>query len=257
MIRSYTTEDIKNALTQVGIKKGDSIFIHSNLGFLGLLSNCNSAESLCKGFTETMIDVLGEDGTIVVPTFSYSFCHGEVFDPLLTATKCGMLATYMLKKYPENRSMDPNFSVCGIGRLMKIYKDCNTHESFGIGSFWDLFLKHEGKILCINFDAGSTFVHYIERRNNVEYRYNKAFNGIIKHNGYNKKDYAVHFVYDGADNAPAMERVDKLCRENAICKESNLGNGTMLAFSARKYFDFFSALLKKRPRVLCAREEMV
>lgn len=254
MIKKYTSDDIKNSLKKIGIRKGDSIFIHSNLGYLGLLDGCKNADELCREFLDAVKDVLGEDGTLIVPTFSYSFCHGEVYNPYKTETKCGILSTYIRKKYPENRSLDPNFSICGIGKLMEIYKNCNIHESFGNGSFWELFLKYNGKIVCINFDAGSTFVHYIERINNVSYRYNKAFNGVIEINGKIQRDYAVHFVYDGEADAPAMERVDELCRTAGICRCSNLGNGTILAFSAREYFDYFTNILKTRPRVLCAQE---
>lgn len=255
MIKKYTTEDIKNSLKKIGIRKGDSIFIHSNLGYLGLLDGCKNANELCREFLNVVTEVLGEEGTLIVPTFSYSFCHGEVYNPYKTETKCGILSTYIRKKYPENRSLDPNFSICGIGKLMETYKNCNIHESFGNGSFWELFLKYNGKIVFISLDAGwATLIHYIERCNNVNYRYNKAFNGIMELKEKVLRDYAVHFVYDGKSDAPATDRIAKMCNDAGICKETNLGNSTISACSARKYYDYFTNILKYRPRVLCAQE---
>ena len=108
----------------------------------------------------------------------------------------------------------------------------------------------------MNFDSGSTFIHFIERNNNVSYRYNKAFNGKTIIHGIVKKDYAVHFVFDGADDAPSMERVDELCKAQNVSKQVNLGKGTILAFSTQKYYDFFTELLKVRPRVFCVKESL-
>lgn len=254
MIADYTRQDIVQALREVGIHASDDVFLHSNLGFFGVLEGCRSADDLCKIFLSAIREVVGDEGTIVTPTFSYSFCHGELFDPIATGTTCGMLAEYMMRHYPENRTLDPNFSVCGDGPHMEEYRSCNTHESFGKESFWELFKKNQGKIICMNFDSGSTFVHYIEHSNNVTYRYNKAFNGTLVVGGKRLRDYAVHFVYDGDANSPCMERVDALCKEHGISKQTDLGRGTVLAFSCNAYFDFFTKLLKTRPRVLCKEE---
>lgn len=256
MKANYSLKDIEDALNKIGITKGDDVFIHSNLGFFGIQEGCRTADDLCEGFLTAIRNVVGSEGTIITPTFTYSYCHNEIYNPYTSKTTCGMLAEYMIKKYPENRTLDPNFSVCGIGKNMKEYKASNIHEAFGKDSFWDKFLANKGKIICMNFDSGSTFIHYIERQNNVSYRYNKAFNGqtVIKEKMY--RDYAVHFVYDGGEDAPCMERVDELCKEHGISKQVNLGKGTILSFSSREYYDFFSELLKKRPRVLCAKENI-
>lgn len=256
MTADYTERDIVQALREVGIAARDDVFLHSNLGFFGRLEGCQSADALCAAFHRSIREVIGDEGTIVVPTFSYSFCHGELYDPYSTKTSCGMFAEYMLRIFPENRTLDPNFSVCGEGRNMCEYMKCNTHESFGERSFWEMFRNNEGKVICLNFDSGSTFIHYIEKQNRVSYRYNKAFNGQLLVNGKNVRDYAVHFVFDGQDDGPCMERVDMLCKEKGISRQTNLGRGTVLAFSCNRYYDFFSELLKTRPRVLC-REESI
>lgn len=254
MKADYSVQDIKKALLDIGITKRDDVFIHSNLGFFGVLEGCRSADQLCESFLTAIQSVIGDEGTVVVPTFSYSYCHNEVYNPYQTKTNCGMLSEYMRKMYPDNRTLDPNFSICGVGKHMDEYMQCNIHEAFGKGCFWEKFMRHNGKIICMNFDSGSTFIHFIERNNNVSYRYNKAFNGQTKVNYDITKDYAVHFVFDGADDAPSMERVDELCKKYHVSKQRDLGKGTILAFSTQEYYNFFTDLLKERPRVLCAKE---
>ena len=40
------------------------------------------------------------------------------------------------------------------------------------------------KVFCnLNFDAGSTFVHYVERSLKVPYRFDKSFSGIFRRKG--------------------------------------------------------------------------
>lgn len=256
MMYNYTPKDIVNSLREIGVNKADHVFLHSNLGFFGMLEGCKSADNMCEAFISALKEVIGDNGAIITPTFSYSYCHGEVYNPYTTKTTCGMLAEYMIKHFPENRTLDPNFSVCGIGKGYNEYLDCNIHESFGADCFWERLLKSQGKIICMNFDAGSTFVHYIERCNNVEYRHNKAFNGTTEFHEKIIQDYAVHFVFEREEDGPCMERVDELCREKKICRQTNLGRGTVLAFEVQEYYSYFTELLKARPRVLCKVENV-
>lgn len=250
----YSRQDIVDALRNIGIGEADDVFIHSNLGFYGILQGCMKADDLCEQFISAIQEVVGPEGTIICPAFSYSYCHNEIYDPCSTKTTCGMLSEYLIRKYPQNRTLDPNFSVCGIGKISK-YLDCNIHEAFGKDSFFERFLLNEGKIICMNFDAGSTFIHYIERSNNVSYRHNKAFNGESVIHGEHIRDYAVHFVFEKEEDGPCMERVHQICSDNNVFKEVELGKGTILAFPVKEYFDLFSELLKTRPRVLCRVEE--
>ncbi len=248
----YCAADIETALRGVGIKQGEDIFIHSNIGFFGRLENCAGREELCRTFLDAIFKVIGPNGTAVFPTFSYSFCRGEVFEPHNTKTTCGLLSQYVLEQKDAIRSLDPNFSVAAIGNRAEYYTEHPTHESFGKGCFFERFVNNNGKIVCMNFDAGSTFIHYIESKNAVEYRYNKAFNGIIKNGEAEKRDYFVHFVYslDKPEDAPYMPSVNAFCRREQIFQKEELGKGTLLAMHARKYCEAIERELKIHPRFM-------
>ena len=55
-----------------------TLFIHSNIGYFGKLDNLKNKDQLYK-FFDVLMDIIG-NGTIIVPTFTYSF-QKEVFDP--------------------------------------------------------------------------------------------------------------------------------------------------------------------------------
>ena len=245
----YRVSDIEEALIQIGIECGDDVFIHSNIGFFGRLENCKTGQQLCKTFLDCICNVIGESGTAVFPTFSYSFCHGEIFDPCNTKTTCGLLSQYVLGLPKAVRSLDPNFSVAAIGDKSVYYTENPAHESFGKGCFFERFVNNNGKIICMNFDAGSTFIHYVERKNSVDYRYNKAFNGIIRIGEKEKRDYFVHFVYslDKPENAPCMPNVDLFCKRNNLFKKTKLGKGALLSMPSKTYCEAIEKELKIHP----------
>lgn len=138
------------------------------------------------------------------------------------------------------------------GKNRIVYTKEPAHESFGKGSFWERFLNTKGKIICMNFDSGSTFVHYVEHENQVIYRYNKAFNGEMVCNGTRLRDYFVHYVYDKdkAEHEPDFSKLDRLCKEKGICKTVFLGRGSINCMEAEEYFHFISEMLKKEPYFL-------
>ena len=98
----YINEDIISSLKNTGLEKGNSIFVHSNLGYFGQLKNANSIETLCKIFEESIFEVIGEKGTLIVPTFSLSFCNNQVYDKINTPSlECGIFSEYIRKNIPR------------------------------------------------------------------------------------------------------------------------------------------------------------
>lgn len=253
MKSNYSYLNIVEALRNVGLNDGDTVFLHSNIGFFGRMENTNSADELCRNHLQALKEVVGENGTIVVPTFSYSFCHNELYDAVVTPSDCGMFSEYVRKQEGVIRSLDPNFSVAAWGRLAEYYTQNPTHESFGVGSFWERLLNEKGKIVCMNMDCGSTFVHYIENCNRVSYRYNKAFNGTYTdREGKKRRDYFVHYVYDleRPEDGPFFPRLHEKYQNAGLCKEVQLGKGIIRSMKVDEYYAFVTETLKKEPRFL-------
>lgn len=253
MAYAYRYKDLIEALASVGVGCGDKLFIHSNIGFFGKAEGVEDADALARFFLNALKETVGENGTIVCPSFTYSFCHNEIFDPKATATKCGMLPEYMRREPDVVRSLDPNFSIVAWGKDALMFTEVRTHESFGEGSFWERLLDTpQSRILCMNFDCGSTFVHYVEKKANVPYRYNKAFNGIMQVDGQETRDYFVHWVYDmeKPEDAAYMGRLTEFCKAEGICRTAGLGRGIMNCMDTKIYYEFINDKLNKYPRFL-------
>lgn len=249
---NYNKVDIINALEEVGISKGNSIFIHSNIGFFGKLEGANSKEEYYHIFKNAIFDVIGKEGTIIVPTFSYSYCNGKIFDKLTTPSVCGLLSEMLRLDIEAVRSEDPNFSVCAIGKKAEQYINNISNHPFGHNSFFDRFYNDNGIICNFNFDAGSTFVHYVEKMLNVDYRYDKAFKGFSNVNDELIESIYYHFVYDKdiIEDTPTMTKLDKEARKRDLLKTVNLGKGQILSISAYDTFELIKTSLIEDPYLL-------
>ena len=65
-------EDIKKALEEVGVKTGQSIMVHTSLSSLGFV--CGGAQIVI----EALLESVGEEGTIMMPTQSWKNLDPEV-----------------------------------------------------------------------------------------------------------------------------------------------------------------------------------
>lgn len=248
----YGREAITQALRSLGLKEGDNIFVHSNLGYFGRLSGAETAEDYFSAFAESIFAVIGHSGTLSVPTFSYSFCNGQPFEKAKTPGVCGLFSELVRTDSRALRSGDANFSVAAIGPLAGFLTENAPAYSFGEDSFWARFLQRNGRVVNFNFDAGSTFLHYVERCLKVPYRYDKAFSGISVEGTKEIPKTFYHFVYDlnKPEHGPDFTKFHREAVGAGLVKKAELGRGQMLTISARDVFDFVEAGLRDDPYLL-------
>ena len=108
-----TVNDIIRFLTELGLKKNDTVLIHSNIATLGKVENG------LDGIFAALLDVIGNKGNLVVPTFSFSFCKSEVFDIQKTKSEVGIFTEYIRNLNSSVRSLHGITSFCSIGNDAK------------------------------------------------------------------------------------------------------------------------------------------
>ena len=248
----YSMEDIVKALHNVGIDYGDNIFIHSNIGFFGRLDGANDGESYYRIFKDAIFKVIGDAGTLVVPTFSYSFCWSEVFDKENTSGICGIFSEMLRMDSQSLRSDDANFSIAAIGKNAEYFTKNAPAHSFWEKSFWERFLKCDGKFCNFNYDSASTFIHYVEKLIDVEYRYDKIFPGKFVSNSKEIDGIFYHFVYDldKPENSPNFTKFDKCAKELGKAKIADLGRGQIVSISAKDTLELIKKEINKNPEFL-------
>lgn len=251
----YTPSDLLSALEKCGVKEGSNVFCHSNIGFFGRLSGGETASAACGLILSAFMDLIGESGTLVVPTFSYSFGSDKkerIFDPAVTPSACGMFSEYVRLSACAERSCDPMFSVAAVGALAAQFTDGSCRECFGEDSFWSRFLQAEGMIVNLNCDAGSTFIHFVERRLAVPYRQNRPMKGYLVENGVKTSHEVDYFArrLDDYDATPSFIKFDKIARERGVVKTCRVGRGAVVAISAADTLALIEGSLPCEPFLL-------
>lgn len=248
----YNYDEIVDALIAVGVKSGDTLFTHSNVGFLGKLDGANSTTDYYNIFKKAIFSIIGTSGTWIVPTFSLSFCRGEEYDPVNTPTFCGLLSEEMRKDEESVRSNDANFSVCALGAKAFELTQNVSDFSFGEDSFFDRFYKCDGDIVNINFDTGSTFIHYVERCLQVPYRYDKCFSGTSIINGEKVSRNYYHFCHDLGieEHVAEFSEFDCIAKESGVVTSAILGRGIVAKISAEDTYRTIEDTLKYNPSLL-------
>src|SRR5437660_654185 len=119
----YDRGALADALRAVGIGSGDLVFAHVGLGMLGFAREGSTVDAASEVLAGAFEDVLGEDGTLVVPTYTYSYTIGETYDPETTPSTVGPFTDYVRHLPDARRSIDPIFSVAARGALRDLLLD--------------------------------------------------------------------------------------------------------------------------------------
>ncbi len=208
-----------------------------------------TAPAIGQMFLDAVFDVIGNDGTFVVPTFSYSFVNGQDFDPANTPSVCGALTEFVRHQDGAFRSHQPDFSVTAIGAKADALTNDMPAHAFGPDSFFARFENANGKFCNFNFDAGSTFVHYVERDIGVPYRYDKTFHGNVVIDGTPTPSHSTWFVHDLS--APSFEAAFEPLHQKAvatgIAKIIPLGRGSVCTVGARDTRRLIEETIQREP----------
>ena len=169
--------DIEQALRAVGVQAGDLVMLHADALVLAQLPPMAlTARYQC--LFDAFANVLGSQGTLVMPTFTYSLTKQERFDPMSTPSAVGALSDHFRQLPDVLRSADPLFSIAARGARAAELVAADGEQSFGDGSPFALLAAHNAWLLCLGCSLDRiTFTHYVEQQIGVDYRYLKTFSG--------------------------------------------------------------------------------
>ena len=187
-----------------------------------MLKESKNQNDYYKIFKRAIFKVIGDAGTMINPTFSYSFCKGEKFDPKNTPSDCGLFSNLSLTDKEAIRSEDANFSVVAIGKNAKYFTENPAKYSFGKDSFWERFLNKNGKIIFNHSITEKVFYHYVNDKQK--------------------------------NNTLEIEKFTKKALEAGIVRSANLGRGKIDLILSNDILKLAKKEIKKDPAFLINNE---
>lgn len=162
------TKDILVAdLARLGIVRGDVLFVHSSLKSIGQVDG--GAEAVI----DALLEVVGSDGLLAVPTLTKSSAHPWApdptwqplpFHPAKTPSRVGMITETLRLRPNAVRSHHPTHSVAAIGPAageMTAFHGLESH--FGRHTPYGWLVRHGAKILLLGVgNNANTLIHAVE-----------------------------------------------------------------------------------------------
>lgn len=191
----YPSKKIVEHLSNLGIKPDDTIMVHGDAGICAQYIYEDDKDPI-EGFFVELNGYLSK-GTILVPSFTYSATKGEIFDVSNTPSEVGLFSEKFRLFDGVKRSQHPIFSVCALGKYSDYFTSAIVDDCFGEGTFFDRLYNQNVKILILGCALERiTFVHFVEQRLNIPYRYLKKFSAQVTVSGITEKFDVNYFVRD-------------------------------------------------------------
>ena len=261
-----TKEDIKNALTRLGIRKGDCLLVH------GAQVGCGHVDGGADAVIDAFYDAVGEDGGVLMPSFTRPYAafegtlnKGRNFRPFektnIENIWTGELPKAMARRKDAKRSAHCSHSWSGIGKKAEI---CTSEQALSDAPASDTSpmakaLSLGGKVCFYGCRASSnTFIHYIE------YKAKSAFleNAIVKIKDDDGKIHTevIHNHVPGCRDFYNPKNLDSKFYVRAIekgltIKEEKLGMGQIYVMDLKELYEIGMELFREDKNVtLCDNE---
>lgn len=166
-----TRNEIVSGLTSLGVRKGSLLMIHSSLSAIGVVKG--GAETV----VDCLLDVIGSNGTLVVPTFTYPADYPDsrdpqwIFDPVKTHSGMGAVTNAARNRPDARRSIHLWHSVAAIGPLAEQITTMGKSSAWDSESPMAWVFRNGGWILLLGVSYQNlTAIHIWEIEFGVDYR---------------------------------------------------------------------------------------
>lgn len=250
-----TKEDIKIGLKQLGLRKGNAVGVHSSLSSFGYV------EGGADAVIDALLETVGEEGTIVMPTYSSNRKEIErtqreielgvtwkyeilPYNPQETPCWTGRIPETLRKRKGAIRSLNPTHSLAAIGP-----------KANELVQGWNKLLDADGHILLLGVDLGCcSAMHLAEERvqlpPHILEKITPSPELLEKYGadlGWPKWDI-------GYGPYPHFEKMEKPCKEHGIMKIVKIGEATVKLLKLRELIDLYAEYLRRNPDIFYSSE---
>jgi aminoglycoside 3-N-acetyltransferase len=241
-----TNNQISDSLQNIGANECDILYVHTALNFgIPMIKKLCLLEELNLLFLNLAVP------TLIFPTFTFSFPNKEDFNVQNSKTPMGLFNEYFRNQQNVIRSIDPLMSNALLGKHTEFIKDIGKN-SCGKDSTFDLLHKTELNVKFLFFGTRIgdcfTFMHYIEDKLKVPYRYERPFTGNIINNDVVYTDtYNLCVRYSNVFPGPGSYIYENILLERGIAKQTKLGDSQIIIVPEQAAFTIYQDIIQSYP----------
>jgi aminoglycoside 3-N-acetyltransferase len=254
----YSFDELKAAYAALGVSAGRVVYVTSDLIRLGAYQEPGRLPILNAHF-RALTDLLGPQGTLVVPTGTTNLCNTDtVFDPATTPVyKVGVLSEYVRTQQGSLRSFHPFVSYAAFGAQAQAITENVSRHAYG---------PHTPEARMADMDALSisiglyprhscSTVHHVEHLMAVPYRYTKEFqHPVLRRGAIVREPFYLYVWYrncgiERSNTKWIFERLDKI----DLVRSQPVGSGHIFAYPMRSFIENVSKLMIDDMYIWCER----
>jgi len=170
----FTKELLIDGLRNIGLKRGDAVFVHSSLKDLAPALQLIKLPDMGISYViNGLKEVVGPEGLLAFPAFSFCFATFKhyrtevtIWDKDTAPSKVGDITNYFLKGEGVQRSDHPTHSVAAWGKRSREFVADHRWDSgstFHRGSPWGRLIDWDAYILFLGtYMRTCTMIHAVE-----------------------------------------------------------------------------------------------
>ena len=175
-------------------------------------------EKYCAYVFDSLLDVIGDSGTLLVPTYCKSYGrHGKPYHHEKTPSDVGPFSEYFRKREGVIRSLHPMASIAGIGVNAAAILENTGKAGYGICSPFMRFNDYQVKFLFLGLPLakGLTYLHHLEHLYGVNHMYHKSYGyPVFKDNVLQPGPWLCFRRYLGIGIEANLSNIEDALREN-------------------------------------------
>jgi aminoglycoside 3-N-acetyltransferase len=206
-------------------------------------------DAMLRTYVECFRELMGEDATLVVPTFTYAREGPDSpYRHETTPSETGVLTEYLRKQSASLRSLHPVFSFTAIGRDREAICTGVSRNSYAWNTPTHRLVEADALVVSIGRSPhrGSFFIHLGEAFVGVPYRYTKelAIPVFVQNQPVTQPFY--HYVkYPDADIVWDTNRLIERLESRHMVTYEPLGPSGIWAYKAKDVFETTVNLLMR------------
>jgi aminoglycoside 3-N-acetyltransferase len=238
-------------LEHLGLKSGENVLVHSSLSSLGFV------EGGANSVIDALLEVLGPQGTLLMPSFQQGSEHellrrGCLFDVRTSPSELGIISETFRRRPGVIRSLSPTHCTAGIGpRACDLLADHQTcRVSVGHGSPYEKLVQIGGRILLLGVThIVNTTLHLVENINGAPTLCTESLKGVVIDS--EGQSWTVP-TYPHRPGLPRRyDRVEDELIEASIQRNGDVGRALSRLIEAKPMAEMIGKKIQKTPLYLC------
>jgi aminoglycoside 3-N-acetyltransferase len=244
-------DEIVRGLRALGLARGDVVLVHSSLSSLGYV------EGGAEAVIEALLEAVGSQGTVVVPTLTGSEAldadHPPIYDPDETPCWTGRIPETFRQRSDAIRSLHPTHSVAAVGARACELTVGHEHSltPCGPNSPYGRIARANGRILLLGVDheVNTTF-HLVEETVGVPYHMQP---GLVAAKVIERGEArTIHLMIHRYGSPRVFGRLESALRERGIQRDGQIGQAHVRLIDAGRMVELACQALRQDPGILLA-----